>query len=307
MPVLQLASARIEFEGTASTQVFLLLGFPVSHSLSPVMQNAAFRAAGIEALYVACAVDRDEIPAAMRDLRQAAAEGRIAGANVTVPHKQSVLPHLDRLDPTAALAGAVNTIVLTRPGPDGKRELQGFNTDVDGLVEALVEIDARLAGARFVILGAGGMARAAVAAALRQGANEIRVCARDPLRGQEMLDAVAEEWRGPAPLLACTTLDEAPRCLEDADVLVQATSLGRAANEMPVDCSRASERLHVLDAVYTPGGTPLVRAARARGLRAADGLSLLAYQGALSFELWTGVPAPLAVMRKALALPESGP
>jgi shikimate dehydrogenase len=299
--VLELGGRSLEFEGGRETRVFLLLGSPVAHSLSPRMHEAALRAAGIDAVYRALEVPALELEGVLRDLRTRAGEGRVAGANVTVPHKRAVLPALDVLEREAELAGAVNTIVPRRGG--GGLELHGANTDVGGLVQALADLGTGLAGRRLLVLGAGGLARAAVAAALQAGATEIRVCGRDLERAREMLDAVAAGWRGRIPLLACASMEDAAGCVAGADVLVQATPLGRAAEDPPpVRLESAPAELVVLDAVYTPGGTALVRSARARGLRAGDGHALLAYQGAAAFAAWTGLPPPVETMRRALGV-----
>jgi shikimate dehydrogenase len=296
-PVIDLGARRVEYAGTPATRLYVLIGDPVVHSLSPVMQAAAFRAAGLDAAYVACRVPAAELGNTFAALRRSAEFG---GGNVTVPHKRAALEHLDALDAIALLSGAANTIVPRRDA-SGAVVLHGANTDAIGLVPALSEIGAHLAGARLLVLGAGGMARAAVAAGFEHGAQEIRVAARDPLGAQEMLDAMSRTWRGREPHLACLSLADAAAALPGADVLVQATSLGRGG-ETVIGLETAPPALCILDAVYAPGGTPLVQAARARGLAAADGLSLLAHQGAASFTLWTGVPAPLAAMRSALGL-----
>ncbi len=296
---LRLGPLAVEIDGHPSTRVYLLLGDPVAHSRSPRMQNAAFRAVGLDATYAACAVPPAALQAVCDDLRRAA--GRIGGANVTVPHKQAILPFLDGLDSTAALAGAVNTIRVVA-GPHHS-ELHGGNTDVEGLGRALAEFGVTLARARLVVVGAGGMARAAVVAAFRAGALEVRVCNRDPLRAQDLLDAVSTAWTSRLPALACGGLDAAPSWLADADLLVHATSLGlHPGDPTAFSLANAHPDLFVYDTVYGATTTPLVQEATARGLGAADGRTLLLHQGAASFTLWTGLEAPLAAMRAALDL-----
>lgn len=298
---LRLGPLVVQVDGGPLTRVFVLFGDPVTHSRSPRLQNAAFRALGLNATYVACAVPGAALQAVFADLRAAAGAGYIGGANVTVPHKQAVLPFLDGLDSTAALAGAVNTIrVASRT--DGV-ELRGDNTDVEGLVRALAEQGVGLAGARLVVVGAGGMARAAVVAAFRAGALEVRVCSRDPLRAQDLLDTLSMAWTGRVPALACGGLETGSAWLADADLLVHATPLGlHAGDPAALLLDRAQPGLFVYDAVYGAATTPLVRAAAARGLRAVDGRTLLLHQGAAAFTLWTGLDAPLDAMRSALGL-----
>jgi shikimate dehydrogenase len=298
----QLGATPIVCDGGPETRLYVLLGHPVAHSRSPAMQGAAFRAIGWDATYVACDVLPDDLPAVWSHLRRLAATGRFAGGNITVPHKQGSLAALDDLAPRAALAGAANTIVVRRDAA-GSIELHGDNTDVTGLVAALAECGADLHRARLLVTGTGGMARAAVVAGLEHGAAEIRVLGRDPLRAQDLLDEVSHRWRGRLPLLACAGLEPgAGQLLAHADLWVQAASVGmHAGDPLLLDLDTAPATLFVFDAVYVAGGTALVRAARARGLRSSDGLGLLLHQGAAAFALWTGKPAPLESMRAALA------
>jgi shikimate dehydrogenase len=306
MPTIRIGAEAVPYEGSPATRLYVLLGSPVAHSLSPRLQTAALRAVGLDAAFVACEVAPHELPEALRRLRQAAEAGRVGGANVTVPHKTAVLALLDDLDDEARATGAVNTIRIEAGPRAAAHDLRcvGHNTDVPGLVAALAEAGMELAGAHVVVLGAGGMARAAVRAALGQGAASIRVCSRSPWRAQEMLDDLAGAWTGRLPHLACAGL-EAPAAdlLHGAQVLIQATPLGLAPDDpSPVSLADAPADLGVFDSVYGAAETALVRQARARGLRAANGLGMLVHQGAAAFELWTGRRAPLAVMRRSVGL-----
>ena len=261
------------------TRVYGVLGWPVAHSRSPAMLNAAFAAAGVDASYVRFPVAPDALADAVRGLRALG----IAGANVTVPHKTSVLPLLDSVDDAARAIGAVNTVVR---GEDGR--LHGLNTDAGGLVRALVEAGARLEGARALVLGAGA---------------EVTVAARR----QEAARAL---WHDALSLSDDTGLRTA---LTRADVVVHATSatlLGdddRATRlflaQLPLEALRPGTL--ITDLVYTPRDTALLRAARAHGARTLDGTAMLLHQGALAFERWTGLPAPLEAMRAALDAPAS--
>jgi len=301
---LSLGPVTIEVANEA-TRAYVLLGHPVAHSRSPAMQNAAFAATGLAAQFVLCDVQRADLDACLAALRERMAEGRIGGASVTIPHKRAVFDAMDDLAPEAALAGAVNTIVPLPNRQDPRTcTLRGHNTDITGLGAVFRDAGVDLRAARVVVLGNGGMARAAVVAALGAGAGEIRVLGRDPNRAQDMLDAIAAAWKGRAPALACAVLDDgAGKRLASADVLIQATSLGlHAGDALPIALDAAPSHLFVLDAVYAAGGTPLVRAAQARGLRGQDGLELLLQQGAAAFTLWTGQPAPLDAMRRGLAI-----
>lgn len=280
----------------------------MAHSLSPRMHNAAFAAAGLNWVYLAFRVTPAALPVALRGL---AALGLI-GVNVTIPHKEAVLGLLDEVHPSAARAGAVNVVRC-----EGRR-LSGFNTDGAGVVDALArDGGAHLAGSRCLVLGAGGGARAAVLALAEAGAARITVLNRTAARAEALAAHVASLVRdcavGAGPLDAVTV----GKAVEDADVVVQATSAtmsaamggagGRAAWMEPL---RAGLRggMRVLDMVYTPRWTELLTAAREAGATPVSGLSMLVYQGARAFELWTGRAPPLEVMQEAVhaAIPDRG-
>jgi shikimate dehydrogenase len=239
------------------------------------MHNAAFRATGLDWTYELLDVAAGDLDAAMAKLRGKDS----AGANVTIPHKLTVMAHLDRLDAEAMRVHAVNTI-----SHEGEH-LVGTNTDVAGIAAAAEELGLEARGANVVVLGAGGSARA-VAAAL-EGAH-VTFVARHPDRTGERPGSVVA-WDSPAW----------PPLVRAADLLVNATPLGRR-DEMPLRPNALPENGAVLDLVYVEGGTPLVRKARSLGLRTVDGWTVLLAQGARSFEIWTRRPAPLEAMRAAL-------
>lgn len=252
----------------------VLLGHGISYSASPAMQTAGFRAAGLDWTYELLDVPPEGLPDAVRSLRGP----RAAGANVTIPHKVAVMPLLDELEGDASRVGAVNTI--RRQGD----RLIGSNTDVTGVRVALGAVGVEPAGARAVVLGAGGSARAAAIAL--EGA-EITFVARRPAAGAGLPGRVMawdEPWE---PLV------------RHADVLLNATPLGRRG-EMPMRPGYLPPRGAVVDLVYVEGGTPLVRRAGQLGLRHVDGWSILLAQGAAAFQAWTALPAPLEAMRAAL-------
>lgn len=264
-------SARVN----APRQV-ILLGHGISYSASPAMHSAAFASIGLDWTYDLCDVPADLLRQAVENLRRP----ECAGANVTIPHKVAVIPLLDSLEPTAEAVGAVNTIRR-----NGNR-LLGSNTDVAGIAAALAEVELDPAGARAVVLGAGGSARAA-GAALR-GA-QLTFVARRPAAAVGLPGEVAAwddtGWR---------------RLAHEADLLLNATPQGRSG-ELPIAAEDLPAAGAIVDLVYTAAGTPLIRAARERGLRCADGWTVLLGQGAAAFEAWTGRPAPLAAMRAALS------
>jgi shikimate dehydrogenase len=259
------------------TEVYGIIGRPVAHSLSPAMHNAAFAALGLNKAYLPFEVE--DVAGAMTGLRALG----IRGASVTIPHKQAVLPHLDEIDPVAAKIGAVNTLVWN----EGR--LRGLNTDWLGANRALAE-KLELEGSRVLILGAGGSARAIGFGLLEAGA-KITLASRTPERGQPLARA-----------LGCPWLPLAEAGSHRADALVNATSVGMAplAEAMPIGRETLASFTVVMDIVYAPLATRLLQEARAAGCRTVDGLAMLLYQGAAQFELWTGRPAPLEVMREAL-------
>ena len=238
------------------------------------MHNAAFGALGLEWSYELLDILPRDLPDAMRRLRSA----ETGGANVTIPYKRAVMEHLDTIDPEAVRAGAVNTIAR-----EGVR-LVGSNTDVAGIRSALAEVGLEAGGADVVILGAGGSARAAAIAL--EGAH-LTFVARRPDEVDVPGRVVA--WSDPSWLQSARS----------ADLLLNATPLGRR-EEMPLRPNALPRAGAVIDLVYVRGGSPLVRKARSLGLRTADGWGILLAQGARSFEIWTGRPAPLEAMRQTL-------
>lgn len=273
------------------THMVGIIGWPVGHSLSPALHNAAFAALGLDYAYVPLPVAPGRVREAVEGVRALG----FRGANVTVPHKQAVLQYLDEVDPDASLSGAVNTIVV-----EGGR-LTGRNTDVAGFGRALTELAPEsLRDVPVLLLGAGGAARAAVVWLARVGAS-VTVVNRT-LQAAEEVVAVA---RAAAPELAARAVPLATVTAEQvaaAGLIVNATTLGMAgAGKVPgviVDNVRGDHV--VFDVVYTRQPTPLVAQARRRGALAADGLSMLIWQAAAAFELWTGLAAPLDVMRSAV-------
>ncbi len=305
----EIADRRIVYSGTKSSKVFVLLGHPVVHSLSPRLQMAGLAALGLDAVYLAVDIVPERLPQALEDLRAGAVAQRIAGANVTSPHKQTVMRFMDAVDDTARMIGAVNTIVCSAMpaqamGAGTAAFWRGHNTDVDGLVASLGEHGVQMAGAPVLIVGAGGMARSAVVAALGAGAASVRVLARRADAARHMLDSIAAVWSGPLPLLAHGALAEPPpRFFDDAVLLVQTTSLGmKLQDPSPLSVQAAPPGLFVFEAIYRPAETALLRAARAAGLRCTNGLGMLVHQGGRSLHLWTGLAPPVDIMRRSVGL-----
>ncbi len=259
----------------------VLLGAPVAHSLSPRFQNAALRAAGIALTYEAVHVESADFAREFRRLATAGAAG-----NVTIPHKEAAAAACDELTPLARRVGAVNT--FWRDGP----RTVGDNTDVggfDALVRAL--LGAPPTNVRLAVLGAGGSAAAVLTAAAAWPGTSMAIHARTPERARGLIERLG---------VHAEVAERAEDAVRDATLVVNCTPLGMRDDALPVAPARLPEGAAVADLVVRPGETPLVRAARARGLRALGGLEMLLEQGALAFERWLGVAPDRAVMRRAV-------
>ena len=261
--------------------VYGLIGNPVEHSLSPPMHEAGYDALGIDARYVTFEPAADAAAAAVDG---AAALG-VAGLNVTIPFKRDVLAAVDA-DPLAERIGAVNTVAFPEDGPP-----RGYNTDAAGVTRAFEAHDVVLDGTEAVVVGAGGAGRAAAFALADAGAT-VHVANRTASRAVDLAAAVPDATGG--------GLDELETHLPEADVLVNATSVGMEADETPVPASLLHADLAVLDAVYTPIETRLLRDAAAADATTIEGAWMLLYQGVEAFERWTDREAPVAAMNTAL-------
>jgi shikimate dehydrogenase len=262
-----------------SMQVFGLVGNPVGHSLSPPMHEAAYDALGMDARYVTFEPAVGELE---RAVDGAAALG-IAGLNVTIPFKQDVLDLVDP-DPLAARIGAVNTVDFSTTPP------KGYNTDAAGVTRSFAHHDVSLNGRDAVVVGAGGAGRA-VAFALADAGCAVHVANRTVEKAEELASAVERATAG-----GLETLDR----VREADVLVNATSVGMEEDASPVPAEHLHADLAVLDAVYTPIETRLLRDARAAGATTIDGAWMLLFQGVEAFERWTDRDAPVEAMNEAL-------
>ncbi len=265
---------------TAATRVAAVIGCPVRHSLSPVIHNAAFAAAGLDWAYVAFEVPPGLTREALVGMRALG----LAGCSVTMPHKADVADAVDELTPAAAALHAVNCVV-----PRGDGRLVGHNTDGVGFVDSLVA-DAGFVpeGRRCAVLGAGGAARAVVQALATAGAGEVVVVNRTASSAVVAAGLAGDRGR------VGSSGD-----LPGADLVVNATSVGMGSTELPCDPDLLRPGQVVVDLVYEPVDTAWLQAARARGARAIDGVGMLVHQAAHAFTLWTGLEAPVAVMREA--------
>jgi shikimate dehydrogenase len=270
-----------------------IFGWPVAHSKSPQMHEAAARSLGIELRYERFEVPSSDLAEAVRQKHEAA----IDGYNLTVPHKEAIMTLIDEVAPAARAIGAVNTVVR------GDGRYVGHNTDAAGLVRSLEEAGVQLGNARIVVVGAGGAARAAVVGLGDAGAAEITVLSRRPEQSEALRQSLGEHVECN---LESASLIEAAGCFEAATLLVQATSATLESNpgalefaaSLPIDLLPTDAA--VVDMVYEPLKTSVLALAEERGLTIVDGLGMLLHQGAIAFEMWTGFEPPLDVMRSAL-------
>ncbi|MBI3781455.1 MAG: shikimate dehydrogenase [candidate division NC10 bacterium] len=277
---------------TAAARVFIVFGDPVEHSLSPVMQNAALQAAGIDGLYIPWRVKPEGLPIAFESLRRMENFG---GANVTLPHKEQAASLVDELSSEAASVGAVNTLV-----PRGGH-LLGATTDGRGFLRSLQEEAGFVPrGRQAVILGAGGAARAVAWSLAEAGVSRLFILNRTVERA-ESLALLVSRGCGVSAIGLCPSDPRVSEKLADSELLVNATSVGLAASDPPaINPALLHPRILVYDLIYRPRETALLREAKKRGCRVLGGLGMLLYQGALAFELWTGQKASEEAMRRAL-------
>lgn len=276
-----------------------VIGYPVAHSLSPQMQNAALAESNLKMQYTRFDIAPDELQSALELL----SESDFIGVNLTVPHKVAALSLVNELDDTAREIGAINTIKFQ----DGT--VRGFNSDGQGLSRAIREefaIDLR--DLRVLVLGAGGAARAIARQCAKENCERLVIANRDPGKGAMLVEQLRPFFSGPRVLgpvarLQSIPLDEAALRFQIAntDLVVNATPMGLNRNDpLPIPARLLEPHLMVYDTVYSSGPTALVRGAVDAGARAANGLSMLLHQGALAFEIWFDRPAPIEAMRRAL-------
>lgn len=278
----------------AQTVLVGVMGWPVAHSLSPQMHNAAFDALGLNWRYLAFAVPPGQVGAAVAGLKALG----LRGCNVTVPHKEAVIPFIDHLPEYVRRFGAVNTLIMAR---DGDRcSVTGENTDVQGFLRALRQGGFEPHGRRVIVVGAGGGARGVVYSLCEAGAASVLVLNRTPERATALVSDLSQYANQTS--LSAGPLDRLPEQAGEADLLVNTTIVGMWPH---TDASIWPEHvpipahLTVCDLVYRPIETRLLRHAQRCGAPTIDGLGMLVAQGALSFQMWTGQWPPEEVMRSA--------
>ncbi len=269
-----------------------LIGWPLAHSLSPIMHNAAFAELGLEWAYVPLPVRPEDLEPALKGLVAL----NFVGVNVTIPHKQAVMRHIDELSDTARLTGAVNTIHIQ------DSRYFGYNSDAIGFLNSLYEADCHPKGMRVAVLGAGGAARAVVYALARDGVDSVVVLNRTTERAAFLVDDLADAF--PRSTLSFETLTRRALAGLDGhvDLVINTTSVGMYpyvdACPWPVEVPIPAQAIFC-DLVYNPLETVFLAQARAAGVPTIDGLGMLVHQGAFAFQKWTGHQAPIEVMRQA--------
>ncbi len=276
---------------SGSTRVVGIIGYPVKHSLSPVMHNAAFAECNLDYVYLPFTVTPEKLEDAVSGLRALG----VIGFNVTIPHKTAIIQYLDRLDQSAEDAGAVNTVLIK----DG--HLIGYNTDGDGLVYSLAEdLDFNPGAGIIVVVGAGGAARGAVAALCREAAQRIFIINRS----YEKAIALKAEMSRRYPTVCIETIENEElmkKVLPETSLLINTTSVGMNGDNIDfLNLTHLSKSAKVYDMVYSPAITPLIHEASGMGLMVSNGLGMLASQGERAFTIWTGLKPPRGLMKRVL-------
>jgi shikimate dehydrogenase len=279
-------------EINAATRLCAVFGLPIAHSASPAMHNAAFAALGLNWRYLAFEVDPENLRAAI----EGAKAMNFAGINLTVPHKLLAVEMMDELDESAKKWDAVNTIKFVQSPKSKVQCAVGFNTDADAIVTALREgLKLKLRGAKVLLLGAGGAGRTAALKLASENVAELFLVNRTQSKAEEIAGEIKKQF----PSVKITV--GFPKA--KVDLLLNATSLGlKVDDSSPLDKKQFSlkQTRSVYDMIYRPAETKLLAAAKKSGCKTANGLGMLLHQGAKAFEIWTGKPAPLDVMRRAL-------
>lgn len=266
---------------TGRTKVVGLFGYPVEHSLSPSMHNAAFEHLNLDYCYVTFSVRPEQLRDAVTGIRAL----NLRGVNITVPHKEKVNQFIDEVSEEASFIGAVNTIV------NSEGILKGYNTDGRGFMESLSESGISVNGKNILIIGAGGACRA-ISYYLSEKAAKLRIFDIDEDRVGRLVNDLK---RIRSNVIHAGSLFD----LEDIDIVVNATPLGLKKNDnLPLDVSLIKNSMTVCDLIYKD--TPLLKAASEKGCKTLNGLGMLLHQGALAFEIWTGIKPPVDLMRRAI-------
>ncbi|MDP8263057.1 MAG: shikimate dehydrogenase [Candidatus Ancaeobacter aquaticus] len=277
---------------SGKTKIYGIFGYPVKHTASPAMHNAAFTELGLDAVYVPFEVPTTDLSVATRSLRALG----VSGINVTVPHKEKIIPYLDSLSKEAKLIGAVNTIV------NKKGKLIGYNTDGAGFVRSLAQdAGCSVKGKKMVLFGAGGAGRAVAIQSLLKGVSQIVIVDVAEKKAKNLARYINRSVKG-NKVKAISHKDSALKnIVSQADVAVNASPCGMHAKDpLPFDLSAITKKTVVYDLIYNPSETRLLKSAKKKGCITVNGMGMLLNQGCEAFEIWTGKKAPVTIMKKAL-------
>ena len=274
---------------SGKTKICGVIGDPISHTLSPTIQNSAFHHLNLDFIFLAFNVKTGELETSIQAMRSLG----IYGLNVTMPHKTKVLNYLDEIDPTARFLNSANTIV----NKEGR--LFGYSTDGIGAINALKENGIDLASSKVVLLGAGGAGRA-IALSIAEEVSNLVILNRDLIKAKKLESDLKLKFKRNISG-ASLSADSIKKHLLDSDVLINATNVGMTSSQKQsiVDSNLLNKNLTVMDIVYNPVETKLLTDAKKLGAKTINGIEMLIYQGAASFELWTGEKAPIDVMKIA--------
>jgi len=271
---------------TGKTEIYGIIGYPVKHSFSPMMHNAAFFELKMDAQYLPFSVKPENIPQAIQGIKALG----ITGINVTIPHKSSIIPYLDEVTPLAKKIGAVNTV------KNDNGRLIGTNTDVLGFIQSLKKLNFSPTNKIIGLLGAGGSARALIAGLSDAGASKLLIHNRTVERAERLEFEFSKKF--PDTQIKSVSLGNISN--SSLDLLVNTTTVGMEYDASPIDLNNLKNKEHIADIIYTPPKTKLIKQANDLGIPNINGLGMLLYQGCEAFRFWTGKSAPEAVMLEQL-------
>ena len=268
------------------TKTFAVIGDPIEHSLSPNIHNAAFRELGLDCTYIAYRIPKDELEEGIESLKKI----NISGFNVTIPHKTEMMKYLDKVDEGCSLIGATNTVAHE----DGA--LKGYNTDMDGFLDPIKKRKLEVKDSKVLLLGAGGSARAIVAAFAKENAKEIVIANRTIEKAEELVEFAKKVGINATAI----KLEDAANQIESHKFIVNSTSIGLKNEASPIPTDLISEKSIVYDIVYMPMNTDLIKKSKEKGATVIYGYEMLLGQACRAFEIWHGSEAPYEVMKRAI-------
>ncbi len=273
------------------TKVYGIFGYPVKHSKSPTFQTAAFQHLGINAVYVPFEVNPENLQKAVESLKIL----KIAGVNITIPHKENVIQYVNEISEEVKIIKAANTI----KNIDGY--LIAYNTDWYGFIEGLKEINPDIERKKVLLIGAGGSSRAVIYGLLKENVDKIYLANRTVEKAIKILNEFKNHFKVVDQIIEPTALSEIEKVINDADIVINTTSIGLNDEDFPLfNYDLLSPKHTVVDIIYKE--TKLLKAAKERGCKYQNGYPMLIYQGSKSFEIWTGQKAPINVMKKSIGL-----